>query len=227
MQSEEISLSERDFQIMRRGISALAAYDKAKRTDTFRALADVVEKGQTVFIGDSITEGFPLNELLPGKVLFNRGVGGDTSSELLERLPYTVLALLPQKVFLQIGTNDLKAGMPQEQTVLNVRTALGQIRAASPFAKIFVVGVYPVCLHDKFMSMPTGAHILQGRTQEEIRELNEKYCAMCGELGAEFLDFTDILSDQEGDLREEYTTDGLHLTVSAYCELAKELKKYL
>lgn len=216
-----------DLKMMMAVMNGLTAYNKQKKDEAFQALAPQLRKGQIVFLGDSITEGFPLNDLFPDTVLYNRGIGGDKSADLLARLPYTAIELQPKKVFILIGTNDLKDGVPQEKIVENVRTACESLLKEVEGVKIFVVGVYPVCLRENLVNTPAGERVLKGRTQEEIIELNEKYRELCETLGMTYLNWNSVLTDGDGNLREEYTSDGLHLNIAGYCAVTEKLKELL
>ena len=84
---------------------------KIDRVERYKRLNEFIEKGQVLFAGSSLMEQFPINELLlnyelPYKV-YNRGVSGFTTIELLENIEPCILDLEPKVLFLNIGTNDL------------------------------------------------------------------------------------------------------------------------
>jgi lysophospholipase L1-like esterase len=93
-----------------------------------------------VFFGDSQTANCEWNELFAGAV--NRGIGGDTSAGLLKRVSDAV-GMQPRAVFLLIGANDFARGVPPQETAANIRSAVADIRAASPKTTIFVEGLLP------------------------------------------------------------------------------------
>lgn len=98
--------------------------------------------GDTVFLGDSITEGGMWHELFPATPTRQRGIGGDTTAGVLARLA-PITAARPKQVFLLIGTNDLFFGVPQPAILANVLKIVGQLHHASPQTEIFVQSVLP------------------------------------------------------------------------------------
>ncbi|MFW5685762.1 MAG: GDSL-type esterase/lipase family protein [Spirochaetota bacterium] len=105
------------------------------------ALLDVSD-GDTVFLGDSITEGGNWHELVPGCAVKNRGIGGDTTEGVLARLDH-VTSGRPARVFLMIGTNDLFAGVAEDEIVANVAEIVRRIGTESPGTEVFVQSVLP------------------------------------------------------------------------------------
>jgi lysophospholipase L1-like esterase len=75
--------------------------------NVFTHLNAVAKPGSIVFLGDSITDFFRVNEFFPGVYVINRGISGDTTDGVLNRLAESVYELSPSKIFLMIGTNDL------------------------------------------------------------------------------------------------------------------------
>src|SRR5262249_6135029 len=65
------------------------------------------EPGRVVFMGDSITDGWPLDTAFPGKPYVNRGIGGQTTAQMLVRMYPDVIALQPAAVIILAGTNDI------------------------------------------------------------------------------------------------------------------------
>ena len=86
--------------------------------------------GQTVLFGDSITEIFNSYKLFyafsqtTGQAVYNRGISGDTSDRLLERLECNALNISPKNLVILIGTNDIGIGVPTEYTLKNIRVHL-------------------------------------------------------------------------------------------------------
>jgi len=105
------------------------------------ALLDI-RPGDTVFLGDSITEGGNWHELFPDTPIRQRGIGGDTTAGVLARLD-AIATGQPKQVFLLIGTNDLFFGVPAPEIVANVGKIVDRIRAGSPQAEIFVQSILP------------------------------------------------------------------------------------
>lgn len=203
-------------------------YDLGKQVkkDNFVFLNEnYCEKEQTVLIGDSITEIFNWYELFAdfskatGQAVYNRGISGDTSDRLLERLDCNALNISPRNLILLIGTNDLGIGAPPAFTVENVRAIANRVRQQCPNTNLVLQGVYPV---NKWAR--TDAFAMVGkRRNETIAELNEELKTVALHTGAFWLDLTDVLSDKKGRLAKEYTYDGLHLNVHGFCVAAENI----
>jgi lysophospholipase L1-like esterase len=101
-----------------------------------------VQPGDTVFLGDSITEGGIWHELFPASATRQRGIGGDTTTGVLARLD-PIAQAKPRQVFLLIGTNDLFFGVAQGEIVANVVQIVDRLHAASPQTSVFVQSVLP------------------------------------------------------------------------------------
>ncbi|MDR7869043.1 MAG: GDSL-type esterase/lipase family protein [Sporomusaceae bacterium] len=95
-----------------------------------------------VFLGDSITYGGDWEDLFPATLVENRGIGGDTTLGLLNRLDQ-VIALKPSQIFLMIGMNDLCYNRPIPEVIANYRRILGRFREELPDTKVYVQSVLP------------------------------------------------------------------------------------
>ncbi len=62
-------------------------------------------------IGDSLTEQGLWSEMFPEHTIANRGVGSDTTADVLARMD-TILATKPERAFIMLGVNDLALGKP-------------------------------------------------------------------------------------------------------------------
>lgn len=136
---------------------AFRAHDLERRA--LFAKRQALDQNGVVFVGDSITEGWNTLEKdwagLGVKVV-NRGIGGDTTPNLLYRLQEDVLSLHPRALVILIGTNDLGEHTPPADIAANLATMLARIRAdypAIPIAWCLVMprtgdGMYPARIHD-------------------------------------------------------------------------------
>ena len=165
-----------------------------------------------LFIGDSLTYNAPYSDVLT--VVHNRGIPGDTSADLISRLPdlrrnradYTVV---------QIGINDLLHRATQDNIVYNISYLLDNIAIGD--GRLIVLGIYPV--DSQFVPPPTTSN-------SDIRILNAAIMAEVKKHhGMRFCDLTPILIDKEGDLRQEFTADGIHLSPLAYSNLIPYIKQ--
>lgn len=182
----------------------------------------LAKEGQVVFFGDSITELLNISDwygeysIKSGLELYNRGIGGDTTIGLYKRAEENVLSIKPKTVVLLIGTNDLGIGFDTEFISNSMENILKLFKSVCPECRVILQAIYPV------IEGKAGK-----RRNKDILELNEKYKLLAEKYGADFIDLTAALSDENGNLRSEYTYDGLHLTAQGYAVTTKEIRKNL
>lgn len=195
--------------------------DKINKTNNFEFLnKNYCEKGQTVLLGDSITEMFNHTELFEaytketGISVYNRGISGDTSDRLLERLEKTVLNIKPRNIVLLIGTNDLGVGATPCFAAENIEKIIEAAKKRCKNVNFIVESVYPV--NTKVAR--------QGRRKnKDISALNAMIKNIAERQKVQYLDLTDALSDENGMLKAEYTFDGLHTNAAAFEVIAKAI----
>ncbi len=177
--------------------------------------------GQVVLLGDSIAEYYPVSEFFDFPI-YDRGVGGDTSSETKMRLNSVVLPLKPSKAVLWVGTNDLQCGISAEETFANVTYICKTLQSVCG-SKIYVMSVVPVDMQsdDEQIRMCVGK-----RTDKDIKQLNDGYKVLCQKFGWTYVDVYSLLVSN-GNLASEYSEDGLHLSTSGYVVVTKALKDVL
>ena len=208
-------------------VRAYVNFVEGKKLARIKALAKYPRRGGLLFLGDSLTEEFPFGELLPEFPIVGRGYSGDTASMLRERLPYTCTPYAPAAVFLQAGINDLQRGASPEETARSVGEALDAVRALCPEAKLHLLALYPVnCSSEKFAIFRPKA-LVKSEALALIGRTNALLERAAAARGAEFHDFGDVLRDGGGELREEFSCDGLHLTVEGYHSLSEALRPAL
>lgn len=169
-----------------------------------------------VMMGDSITEGFDTDRLLHGRTITNRGVSGDSTEECRARIMPEWFMPAPELLFLCIGTNDLVRDRTDEFILDGIRSIIHKMREhAQPV-------VYLTSLFPTRGNAP--------RPNERIRGLNRRIAALAEELGCRYYDLHGHFADAAGELRPEFTEDGLHLTEPAYqlwsTLLSGELDRY-
>ena len=173
-----------------------------------------------LFLGDSITDFYDLEKYFPDDPVVNSGVGGNTTDDILEDMQQRVYQYNPSKVFLLIGTNDLQDGKTPDEIFENIKRIVEGIQENRPEAKIYLESIYP--LNRNFEN--SGA---QDRHNEDIKEINKKIEEYCMEEDLTYIDLYSVLEDENGDLRAEYTNEGLHLSEEGYDIVTETLKKYL
>ena len=188
--------------------------EKQIKRERFRRL-----KGAVVFAGSSLMEQFPLYEFLQDDdlhcTLYNRGIGGFTTTELLEAMDECILELQPAHLFLNIGTNDLNGPDYDRAAMLGrYEEIVQQIRKKLPETKLYLLAYYPV--NPTVAEDPGLIECFRWRTNERIREASEGVQALARKYGAEFLDLNKDLCDAAGNLKAEYTIEGMHLYANGY-----------
>lgn len=178
-----------------------------------------IKDPDVLFLGDSIVEYFPLHELFKtSKTLINRGIRGYRSDLLLEHLESLLFGQAVDKVFLLIGTNDIGKEIPQQETVKNVESIIQAIARNYPLVEICLLSVLPV------NESPTYKKRVHLRGNRKIQSLNHAYQELASVyMNVTFVNVYDDLLDETGQLKEAFTTDGLHLTVAGYQVLAERI----
>lgn len=207
---------------------AKTKYDTQKNTKkaNYKFLNEAASlHGQTVLAGDSITEIFNSYELFyewseKNKcAVYNRGISGDTSDRLAERFYDNVLNISPRNIVLLIGTNDIGLGGKIENTAENIRNILEQIRRQSADTNVILEAVYPV---NKNLSAEARA-MVGVRTNGKIQKLNALLKPLAEEFGCIWLDLTDVLSEENGNLCACYCYDGLHLNANGFKAISEKI----
>jgi lysophospholipase L1-like esterase len=170
----------------------------------------MTEASVTAFVGDSLTEHGDWQALLPGQHVINFGVGGNTTHDLLDRLDEVVEAG-PSTVVVEIGTNDFAWRLPLEQVVENIEAILARLREKLPDAKIVMQSILP--------RQPEYAHV--------VRSVNEQLERYVPTISCPYVDLWPALADENGGLKPEFTTDGLHLTDAGYAAWFEALRPAL
>jgi lysophospholipase L1-like esterase len=201
-------------------LSNFFEYEKREKLKRFHILNPFSKKGQILLVGSSLMEQFPVYEFLQThpiqSAVYNRGVGGITTSEFLGMLETCVFELEPARIFINIGTNDIQGlDYCEEDLIARYRLILEKIQARLPEATIFLLAYYPVNELDDFGS-PIAKEWLQTRTNARIRSANAQAEKLAGQLGCHYLDVNARLLDERQQLKREYSVEGVHLYGNAY-----------
>lgn len=164
----------------------------------------------TAFLGDSLTAAGHWQEWFPEEQVANHGVGGDTTDDLIARLPEAIEAH-PQTVVLLIGTNDLAWRRSVEHIVRNVETILVTLRRDLPDAQILLQSVLP---RDR-------------ESAEAVREVNRHLWQFAPSVRAQYLDLWPLMALPDGELNPDFSDDRLHLTDRGYEAWLSELRPAL
>lgn len=198
--------------------------EQEKIQTKYRELNQVsVLEPDMIFIGDSIVEYYPLQELLgTTKTIVNRGIRGYQTRLLLENLDAHLYGDAVDQIVLLIGTNDIGKDIPMNDALDNLERVIQSIAREYPLSQIKLVSLLPVNEGEEYKQT------VYIRTNEKIREWNQAYEALASAyMQVDFLPIYDSLTDSEGQLKSAYTTDGLHLSVAGYQALSEVLKGVL
>jgi lysophospholipase L1-like esterase len=154
-------------------------------------------------MGDSITDGWKIQEYFPGKPYVNRGIGGQITGEMLGRMKADALDLKPMAMVVLAGTNDLARGVTIP-AIENNLYMIGSLAKAQGIKVIFA-SITPV----------NGANIAV-RPPEKILELNKYLQELCAKEGYLYLDYFSALKDSEGLIPKALAADGLHPNADGY-----------
>lgn len=210
--------------------------EKNEKVTKYKILNKYVKKGQILFVGSSLMEFFPINELQQTLekqyIIYNRGIAGYVTTELLNSMEECIFELEPSKIFINIGTNDIAsvAGeYSKEKLIENYNKILNQISERLPKSKVYVMAYYPINAKADFegIDKDTKQMVFKTRTNTAILEVNLDIEKLAKEHGYEFININEGLMDEEGNLKEEYSMDGIHMFANGYSVVLNNIKKYL
>ena len=162
------------------------------------------------FIGDSLTEGYDLTTFYPQYVTANRGIGGDTTFGLQERLQVSVCDLKPKVVVMLIGANNI------DTMLLNYESILQDLKQNLPESKIVILS----------LTSMGGEH--WGRRNQLAAYNNVTIKLLAQRYEYEFIDIYSVLYDVSiGEIYKDYTTDGGHLTALGYTKITEQITPVL
>ena len=198
--------------------------EQAKIQTKYRELNQIsVLEPDIIFIGDSIVEYYPFQELLgTAKTIVNRGIRGYQTGLLLDNLDAHLYGDAVDQIVLLIGTNDIGKDIPMNEALDNLEGVIQSLNRDYPLSQIKLLSILPVNEGEEYKQT------VYIRTNEKIREWNQAYEALASAyMQVDFVPIYDSLTDSEGQLKSAYTTDGLHLSVAGYQALSDALKTYL
>ena len=162
-----------------------------------------------VFLGDSLTDGCPLETYYPGYKTLNRGIGGDTTFDLEKRLQVSAYDAHPAAVVLLIGGNNLKTMFDNYENIL-----LG-LKQNLPETKVLLVSL-------------TAMGGAWAKKNETAALNNVRIRALAGEYGFTYVDvFTPLFDPDTMEVKAGYTADGAHFTAEGYAVVSAEINAAL
>ncbi|MBR5345825.1 MAG: lysophospholipase [Clostridia bacterium] len=203
---------------------------KEEKVARYRELNRTAFPGQTVFAGSSLMEMFPVEELVaethPEKTVYNRGISGYVTDELMAVLDVCILDLKPSKLFINIGTNDLSnPDVTVPSLMEKYDRLLTRVQEALPDLQLFLLAYYPI----NELAAPDDEmrRVLSIRTNARLDEANEAVQVLASKHGATYLDLNAPLRDKTGRLKAEWTYEGMHIKEEGYRAIFPLLEPYL
>jgi lysophospholipase L1-like esterase len=198
------------------------------REATAKVAAPAKNEQRVVFMGDSITDLWVqprFGGFFPGKPYIGRGIGGQTTPQMLLRFRADVIAIQPKVVVILAGTNDIAGNtgpITLEETEGNLASMAELARANG--IRVVLSSVLPVSNygHDRDGN-PLDMRIK--RPPEKILELNAWIKKYAAEKGHVYLDYFPATVDDQGLLKKELSEDGLHPNSAGYAMMAPVAEK--
>lgn len=203
--------------------------EKAEKLERYREANRTARRGQIVFAGSSLMEQFPVEKLLRERgidlTVYNRGIGGYVTREMLDNLDVCVTDLQPRRVFINIGTNDLSdPSITLEELMARYDEIITTIEQRVPGVQIVMMAYYPINYDAAADFMKPGLLI---RTNEKINAANVLVEQLARKHGQKYIDVNRALKDGQGRLKAEYTIEGMHIKEEGYRAIMDDLIPYV
>ena len=149
---------------------------------------------------------------------YNRGISGDTTGGVLNRLKISLFDIKPSKVILMIGINDINWEVPNSEILQNYKDILKEISTNLPQTEVFCVSILP---ENKDLWVDVD------KNNQTIMEINPQIKKFAEEFEFTYVDMFSQVADLNNYLIKEYSDDGLHLNHNGYVKFSSCLKPYL
>lgn len=187
-----------------------------KRYELFKK--EPIKTQCVIMLGNSITEGGNWKALLKDTTAINRGISGDVTFGVLNRVK-DITDRKPSKVFILIGINDLSRNTPDEVILENIFTIASKIKSGSPKTNIYMQSILPT--NESFKNLSKN---FIGKS-EHITTINAQLKKYAEKLKYTYVDLFSNFLDSENRMDAKYTSDGLHLTAIGYDRWVEVLKR--
>lgn len=204
--------------------SILCIYALSTPKIVTKTVTKTVVDENILFLGDSITYMYNLNQYYPDINVVNSGMSANRTVDILSDMDKRVYQYNPSKVFILIGTNDIIANCTTDEIVNNIEKIIKEIKKNRPICKIYLESVYPI---NNTNNSKINHSVVNIRTNEKIQAINNKLNKYAKKHNVQYINMYNILADENGNLKLQYTKEGLHLVDKGYQVVTKEIKKYL
>ena len=194
----------------------------ARYRDADKSLTTAVAgENRVVFLGDSITDYWKLENYFPGKPYINRGVDGQSTPEMLVRFRQDVIDLHPAVLVVLAGTNDI-AGVTGHTRNDDLEANYSSI---AELARVHHIRVVFASLPPVNNYTPEAKESFALRPRERLQPVNDWLKEYCRKNGFVYLDYASSLTDEKGMMRRELSDDGLHPNDAGYKIMAPLAEK--
>lgn len=177
----------------------------------YKVLNEFAPENPIVFLGDSLTDLYPIHEFIHDERIVNRGIANETTYDIMGRIE-DVISLKPRAVILLAGINDylrkgVKSPLIVSQNVIGIVEKLKET-----IDDVRLVSLYPV----NKKKLKISGFYLRKVNNKKIILTNEYLKKYCRKNGIEFIDMYPKLTDETLNLNKDYTIEGLHLNLNGY-----------
>lgn len=167
---------------------------------------------RVVFLGDSITDFWRLNEYFPARDFVNRGISGQTTIQMLGRFLQDVVNLHPRAVLILAGINDIARGISPANIEDNL-TMMGDLAKGHGIKPLFAA-ILPVSDYHKDVN--PAYDVVSARSPTSIKQVNEWLKQYCQREGFTYVDYYSAVADTNGMIPADQADDGLHPNAKGY-----------
>jgi lysophospholipase L1-like esterase len=180
-----------------------------------KTLFEILPKSpnEIVFIGNSLTDGCEWAELFNNHSIKNRGIAGDNTEGVLERIS-DITKSLPDKIFLEIGINDLGIHLNTYEICRNYKLIIEKIRLASPDTKIYLQSLLPTFNHNIV-------------SKDSVVVLNHMIKTVADDYSLIFINLYNDFLDEKGYMNMKFSFDGVHLNGQGYLLWKQLIENYI
>lgn len=205
------------------------AWTKEYKTERYKKMNETVKKGNIVFAGSSLMEMFPIEQFVREDgldvIVYNRGIGGYITEELLANIDTCIIDLEPSKLFINIGTNDLNnPQMPISEIMNMYGKILTRVKNQVPNVDVYLMAYYPVNYEAAADDMK---QCLKIRSNDKIRCANKAVEQLARQHKVNYIDINAPLYDETGSLKAAYTIEGMHINEHGYRAVYPLLREYI
>lgn len=177
-------------------------------------------KNSIIFLGNSLTQNFELAELFQNLSIKNRGIIGDYTSTLFNRLE-PIIEEKPEKIFIEIGINDLGINLPNDSLVNNYVKIIDKLQSETPNSKIYIQSIFPVKNDSQYLKSITNPEV-----NKNVVLVNKELKSICEKKKMTYIDIYSSF-ELEGQMNPKYSIDGVHLNGAGYLLWRDILKSFV